>query len=556
MFKLNVHKEIMAYKLYTERNISRGLIDPLLFQLQYYKENRDRMSIKNFHQDCLQLMKNVELSKSMEDKGPTAPGTSCLKIDIMKYAQFYCMKDCIVLMQGMKKFNEDLKQVIKLILHDRTFDVHNYISISAIGYAITKMYGCFDGCYELAGKPQDFISRCICGGRTMTRNNTKQLVQGRIQDFDAVSLYPSAMYIMDGIPKGRPKAIQNLSVDKVLSYDYFFAEIKIKSIQSKSKTPYGFGQMYHINENGSKIFSNEPLDSFYVDKRALLDLIEFYEVDYEIVCGYYFDEGFNTKINELVNKLFELRRKYKSERNPLQNTIKLLLNSIYGKSILKPMKTEIKCIPKADLNRYLFRYYNFIEEVNESPGIHNAFIKLIKPINKHFNLPQFGASVLSWSKHLMNRVMCLAEQNDVRIFYQDTDSMHLFESDVKLIAKLYEEKYGQQLIGESMTQFHNDFDGFTGSVGKIHSRKLIALGKKSYLDILVDEQGNEGYHIRLKGIPKQVILNKCRALKVSVEELYMKLLQGEEIEFDLLDGSNCFRKNKTFIKRRDISGFP
>ena len=238
-------------------------------------------------------------------------------------------------------------------------------------------------------------------------------------------------------------------------------------------------------------------------------------IDYEIVRGYYFNEGFNSNINELINKLFELRRKYKTEHNPLQNTIKLLLNSIYGKSILKPMKTEIKCINKKYLDRYLFRYYNYIEEVNENPNIHNAFVKLIKPINRHFNLPQFGASVLSWSKHLMNRVMCLAEQNDIRIFYQDTDSMHLFESDVKLIAKLYEEKYGQELIGESMTQFHNDFDGFNGSVGAIHSRKLIALGKKSYLDILVDEQGNEGYHIRLKGIPKQVILNKCRALNVT-----------------------------------------
>ena len=90
-------------------------------------------------------------------------------------------------------------------------------------------------------------------------------------------------------------------------------------------------------------------------------------------------------------------------------------------------------------------------------------------------------SVLSHSKHLMNRVICLAEQNDIHIFYQDTDSMHLFESDVHLIGKLFKERYGQELIGESMTQFHNDFDGFNGSVGKIHSRKLIALGKKSYL---------------------------------------------------------------------------
>ena len=535
MFKLNVHKEIMAYKLYTERNINKQLIDPLIFQLQYYKENRDRITIKEFHQDCLQLMKNINLSKSFIDS----------KIDIMKYAEFYCMKDCIVLMQGMIKFNQDLQQVVRSLMPDSTLDVNDYISISAIGYALTKMYGCFDGCYELAGRPQDFISRCVCGGRTMTRNNEKQVVQGRIQDFDAVSLYPSAMFIMPGIPKGRPQVIKDTSVQNVLSYDYFFVEIMIKSIKCKSSTPYAFGQLFHVDD-GSKIFDNNPLQSFYVDKRALLDLMEFYDIDFEIKRGYYFNEGFNNKINDLIHQLFELRRRYKSEHNPLQNTIKLLLNSIYGKSILKPTRTEIKCIPKKYLNKYLFRYYNYIEEVNENPDITNVFIKKIKPINKHFNLPQFGASVLSHSKHLMNRVMCLAEQNDIHIFYQDTDSMHLFESDVHLIGKLFKEKYGQELIGESMTQFHNDFDGFNGSVGKIHSRKLIALGKKSYLDILVDEKGQEGYHIRLKGIPKQVILNHCRRMNISVEDLYMKLLVGEEVEFNLLDGSNCFRKNSTY----------
>ena len=63
---------------------------------------------------------------------------------------------------------------------------------------------------------------------------------------------------------------------------------------------------------------------------------------------------------------------------------------------------------------------------------------------------------------------------------------------------------------------------------------------------VIDDEGKEGYHIRLKGIPKQVILNHCRRLNISIEDLYMKLLAGEEVEFNLLDGSNCFRKNSTY----------
>ncbi|WP_295163643.1 hypothetical protein, partial [uncultured Brachyspira sp.] len=91
-----------------------------------------------------------------------------------------------------------------------------------------------------------------------------------------------------------------------------------------------------------------------------------------------------------------------------------------------------------------------------------------------------------------------------------------------------------------------DFDSFNGAVGGVHSRKLIALGKKSYLDILVDEKGNEGYHVRMRGVPKQCILNKAKRMGITIEELYERMYNGEEIEFDLLDGSNCFQKSKSY----------
>ena len=111
---------------------------------------------------------------------------------------------------------------------------------------------------------------------------------------------------------------------------------------------------------------------------------------------------------------------------------------------------------------------------------------------------------------------------------------------------MYKEKYGKDLIGSNMTQFHCDFDSFNGAVGEIHSRKLIALGKKSYLDILVDEKGNEDYHVRMKGVPKQCIINKAKRMGITIEELYERMYEGEEIEFDLKDGMNCFKKTKTF----------
>ena len=542
MFNLKVHKEIIAYKIYTQANIKRQWIPFEEFFAQYVVEKEDRKSISELEQDRKQLIISAKFAKAYNESDST--------IEIMRYARFYCIKDCITLMDGMTKFNNDLAEVFSKT-EKSWIGIDQFISISAVGYDFARIYGCFDGCYQLSGKPQNFIQRCVSGGRTMTANNEKQYVTDRIQDFDAVSLYPSAMSIMDGVPMGKPKVISD--PEQLMSYDTFFIEINITKMSCKSSRPYPegsnfsyrFGQVFKRNEAGSKIFCNEPVDHFYVDKMTLMDLIEFYDIEYEFIRGYYFDDGFNNKINAFIKTLFDLRLKYKSEKNPLEKTIKLLLNSIYGKSILKPMTDEVKVVDQKKLISYIYRNYNFIKEVTFNDSS-KAFVKKIKPINNHFNLPQFGASVLSWSKHIMNQVMSTAEQNNIDIYYQDTDSLHLKECDVPKLAEIYKAKYGRELIGKQMTQFHCDFDSFQGSVGEIHSRKLIALGKKSYLDILVDEAGNEGYHVRMKGVPKQCILNKCKRMGITVEELYERMYNGEAVTFDLTDGCNCFKKTKTF----------
>ena len=536
MFKLNVHKELMPYKLYTQHNLERKKVSALEFQLQYFHENYNNIGFKQCINNMHQLIENAKIAKAYDKDNMT--------VDIMKYATFYCMKDCVVLMDGMNKFNDDISKVFDQS-NTPFIGIHQFLSISAVGYDFARIYGCFDGCYRLSGKPQNFIQRCVNGGRTMTANNQKQYIVDRLQDFDAVSLYPSAMSIMDGIPKGKPHVIpKNITHEQLMNYDTFFIEINITSLKCKSTQPYAFGQVF--TKTDKKLYGNEPVNNYYVDKITLLDLLEFYDIEYEFIRGYYFNDGFNREINNFITMLFNLRLKYKKESNPLEQTIKLLLNSIYGKSILKPMKDEVKVVDCNKLTSYLYRNYNFIKEITIEDGISKAYVKRIKPINNHFNLPQFGASVLSWSKHIMNQVMCTAEQHDIPIYYQDTDSMHLRECDVSKLAELYKNKYGKTLIGKSMGQFHCDFDSFDGSHGEIHSRKLIALGKKSYLDILVDEAGNEGYHIRMKSIPNQCILNKCQLMGITVEELYERMYNGEAIEFDLTDGTNCFKKTKTF----------
>ena len=57
------------------------------------------------------------------------------------------------------------------------------------------------------------------------------------------------------------------------------------------------------------------------------------------------------------------------------------------------------------------------------------------------------------SKRIMNEVMCLAEDNEIKVYYQDTDSMHLKERDIDTLAAKFKETYGRELIGKEMGQF-------------------------------------------------------------------------------------------------------
>ena len=102
----------------------------------------------------------------------------------------------------------------------------------------------------------------------------------------------------------------------------------------------------------------------------------------------------------------------------------------------------------------------------------------------------------------------------------------------------FKEKYGRELIGKMMGQFHSDFD-LDGSVGDIHAIDSIFLGKKCYVDKLqgFDTDGNEinDYHIRMKGVPSDCIIYKANEeYDGDIIALYKDLYDGKELTFNLL----------------------
>ena len=141
-------------------------------------------------------------------------------------------------------------------------------------------------------------------------------------------------------------------------------------------------------------------------------------------------------------------------------------------------------------------------------------LKMSKPISKHFNFSLFGIHILAMSKRIMNEVMCLADDLGMKIYYQDTDSMHIENFNLERLAYEFKIKYGRELIGTQLGQFHSDFDAIAPNSTNVRARESYFVGKKCYIDELIDDQGNVGHHIRMKGIPKASELKKFPHLPI------------------------------------------
>ena len=83
------------------------------------------------------------------------------------------------------------------------------------------------------------------------------------------------------------------------------------------------------------------------------DLIRYQKCEIKVVRGYYYDGKRDPQIQNIIQELFELRLRYKKEGNPIQEIIKLLLNSVYGKTILKAIDTVNKFVKVDELSDYI-----------------------------------------------------------------------------------------------------------------------------------------------------------------------------------------------------------
>ena len=179
MFKLDSgEKEAFPYDYYSSANAfaERGNIKEAL---QHVKPKDRDQFIKN-----IEALPDVKIDDN--------------EFDMKKYALFYCHQDVRILAEGFIKFNQMCRDGLGI-------DCLNTISISGLAnkYFEEHVYFKSNNIYKVGGPTLKFMMKTVYGGRCMVRDNSMFDINDKLVDFDAVSLYPSAVkraYILEGKP--------------------------------------------------------------------------------------------------------------------------------------------------------------------------------------------------------------------------------------------------------------------------------------------------------------------------------------------------------------------
>lgn len=497
-----------------------------------------------------------------------------------KYAEFYCCQDVRILARVMNNMGGLLKAEGLEGIHGTppfSLDLIKYRTASSLSYTYF-MQTCLFNKEEEDWVPKFkfvfpknilryIIQKSIRGGRVMCRDNRKWYFMAHhlgeyLLDYDAVSLYPSAMFRL-WISEGVPKLIKGdfntrdfldrfctPEDDENRDKKYTDGVVHITWVNTKIKRHF---PLLCIKDKKTKLnnyrnYENEEVDT-WVNAIDLYNLIDFQEGEFKWDMAVVWNGPKHFEIRKSIKDLFEFRKANhgKGVEHPIQNVAKVMMNSIYGKSVLKT----------ADKIKYLVDMWKWRKQADGHWERYNYWLEYLRAnmyriaaftisdkedkvevtlynrdLSHSFNI--FGSDVLAMSKRIIGRVMALAEDLENEnpgmgpcLFYTDTDSMHIRADMLEKLEERYREKYGVEIKGSELGQFHIDFDAprnFKKGEKVLGAQESYFIMKKVYADKLIGDQESVGYHMRMKGIPSNVYNY----------EHYKHIYDEEVVEFDLL----------------------
>ena len=282
-------------------------------------------------------------------------------------------------------------------------------------------------------------------------------------DFDAVSLYPSAMWYENSIyPRIETGYAYTRDMNDTLvemfnnqTFTRGSATLKIKYYNPKNLI------VQHIPIKGKekKIEINRMRNGYIIDTLTSVDICEIVKIGgkvIEIYEGVIYRENFKVSpFRKVIDILFKLRKKYKDENNDvMQILVKLLMNSLYGENIRKDTEEIFACKSEYWM---MTEYDERVKDYWKISGI-NYIVKMIADkgledeIKKINTMPlHLGAFVLSNSKRIMNNFI-----HAINGFY--TNNVYYTDCDNLYNENRHWEKLDQAgLVGKNLLQGKNDY---------------------------------------------------------------------------------------------------
>lgn len=500
-------------------------------------------------EDKLEFRKNIsdpEIRKQITIRGNRfSPGS---------YLLFYLTYDVLVLEEALLKLRAEM-------LDKLNTDPFQKLTVSGIAYKLLKDERGLEGVYSLRTGSLRFCKKAAPGGRSICNNKYKgQIIERPLMTIDGVALYPSAMNELCeeyGLPRGRAKRIPeptldeeyNIPLDTMLEplinpdekeycrLSYYIVRIiitfmevrEIPIIQIKDKN----GTTQYVN-------SINPGDSVevVVDKYTLEDYIWYHKIKYRFAEGLYWNKGYNKVIGNLMVRWCNERSRVRYDNPALGEIYKLLMNSTYGRLMMNVPEYDERVLrkggynkvkldlvnpetgeeiirydwePDKKLNKYIARNG---ERIHSLEILDNGYFisKVYANTFANFNNVHCAAGILSMSKRAMNRLFDICEEINAPIYTTDTDSICTHKEKIPEIADVYRIKYGKELEGKALGQFHPDLELKDKRVAE--STRSIFIGRKMYcmqLQSLEKDESQRGheYKIRSKGIQGKAIEYKA-----------------------------------------------
>ena len=260
-------------------------------------------------------------------------------------------------------------------------------------------------------------------------------------DYDATSLYPSAMWDCNSV---YPEIETGFCFKPDMNDVYVEAfnnqtfnedgdESAILTIKNYIPPNLIF-QHLPVKGKVKKIEVNRMPNGYIIDTLTSVDICEIVKIGgkvIEIYEGVIYRENFKVSpFRRVMENLFALRKKYKEEKNDLmQGLVKLIMNSLYGVQIRKNINESYSCKSetwmKTEFDENVLDYWklpngNYIVKMKKDDGLDDdCDVKNTLPA-------VLGAFILSNSKRIMNNfIREINGFHNSNIYYTDCDSLYI-----------------------------------------------------------------------------------------------------------------------------------